>query len=58
MDKFIGGPVEVRESYTECVYEIESKDCVIIGGSSTPFEILSCDVGLVDGAQCKFKRKR
>ena len=58
MDKLIGGPEEGRESYRECLYEIESEDCVIIGGRSTPFEILSFDIELVDGAQCKCKRKR
>ena len=26
------GLVECIESYRECVYEIESEDCVIIGG--------------------------
>ena len=39
MDQLIGGPLEVRESYRECVYELESGDFVIIGGRSTPFEI-------------------
>ena len=29
------------------------EDCVIIGGRVTPFEILSCAIDLVDGAQCK-----
>ena len=33
------------------------KDCVVIGGRSTPFKISSCDIDLVDGAQCKCKRK-
>ena len=32
MDQLIGGPVEGRESYIERVYEIDSADCVIIGG--------------------------
>ena len=58
MDQFIGGPVEVRESYKECVYEIEIEDCIIIGGRSTPFDILSCAIDLVDGGQCKCKLKR
>ena len=58
MDKLVGGPVEVRESYRECVYEIESEDCVIICGRSTPFEIPSCAIDLVDGGQRKCKRKR
>ena len=40
------------------MYEIESEDCVIIGGRSTSFEILSCAVDLVDGAQHECKRKR
>ena len=40
------------------MYEIDSEDCVIISGRSTPFEISSCDIYLVDGAQCKCKRKR
>ena len=31
------------------------KDCVTIGESSTTVEILSCDIDLVDGAQCKCK---
>ena len=30
---------------------------VVIGSRSTPFEILGCDMDLVDGAQCKCKRK-
>ena len=51
MDQFIGGPVEGRESWTECVYEIDSEDCVIIGGRSTHFEISICAIDLVDGAQ-------
>ena len=58
MDQLIGGPVEGRESYRECVCEIESEDCVIIGGRSIPFEISSCDIDLVDGGQCKCKRKQ
>ena len=33
------------------------KDCVVIGGRSTPFNISSCAIDLVDGAQCKCKRK-
>ena len=57
MDQLIGGHVEGRESYRECVYEIESEDCVVIGGRSTPFEILSCAIDLVYGPQCKCKRK-
>ena len=32
-------------------------DCVIIGGRSTPFKILSYAIDLVDGAQCEGKRK-
>ena len=52
-----GGPVEGTESYRECVYEIESEYCVIIGGRSTPFQIQSCTIDLLDGAQCKCKRK-
>ena len=47
-----GGPVEGRESYRECVYEIESEDCIIIGGRSTTFDILICVIDLVDVAQC------
>ena len=39
MDQLIGGPVEGRESYRECVCEIESEDIFIVGGRSTPFEI-------------------
>ena len=39
MDQLIGGPVEDRESYRECVYEKESEDIVTIGGRSTPFDI-------------------
>ena len=58
MDQFIGGPVEVRESWREFLYEIESEYCVIIGGRSTHSEILSCAIDLVDGAQCKCKRKK
>ena len=27
MDQLIEGPVEVRESYRVCVYEIDSEDC-------------------------------
>ena len=53
-----GGPVEGRESYRRCVYEIESEDCVIIGGRSTSFNISICAIDLVDGAQYKCKRKR
>ena len=34
-----------------------SKDWVVIGGRSTTFDISSCVVDLVDGAQCKCKRK-
>ena len=56
MDNLIVGPVECRESWRERVYEIESEDCVIIGGRSTPLEISSCAIDLVDGAQCKCKR--
>ena len=44
-----GDPVEDRESYIVCVYEIESEDCVIVGGRSTPFKISSCAIDLVDG---------
>ena len=33
------------------------KYCVIIIGKSTPFEISGFDIDLVDGAQCKCKRK-
>ena len=40
------------------MYNIDSADCVIISGRSTPFEILSCAIDLVDGVQCKCKRKR
>ena len=40
------------------MYEIENEDRVIIGGRSTTFEILSCAIDLVDGAQYKCKRKR
>ena len=55
----VGGvPIEDRESNRDCVYEIESENCVIIGGRSTPFKISSCSIYLVDGAQCKCKRKR
>ena len=32
--------------------------CVVIGSRWTPFEILGCSTDLVDGAQCKFKRKK
>ena len=39
------------------MYEIESEDCVIIGGRSTTFEISSCAIDFVDGAQCQYKRK-
>ena len=43
-------------SYNVFVYiediEIESEYCVIIGGRSTPFDISSCAIDLVDGAQC------
>ena len=49
MDQLIGGPVKGRESYREWVYEIDSENCVIIGGRSTPFEISSCAIELVDG---------
>ena len=58
MDQLIGGHVEGRESQRECVYEIESEDCVIIGSRSASFDILSCAIDLVDGAQCKCKCKR
>ena len=34
------------------------EDCVVIGGRSTPFDILGCAIGLVDGTQCKCKHKR
>ena len=34
------------------------KYCVIIGGRWTTLEILGCAIDLVDGAQCKCKRKR
>ena len=40
------------------MYDIEGEDCVIIGGRSTPFEIFSCAIDVVDGVQCKYKRKR
>ena len=40
IDKLIGGPVEVRDSYIVCVCEIKSEDFFIIGGRSTPFKIL------------------
>ena len=58
MDQLNGGSVEGRESQRECVYEIESEDCIIIGGRSTPFEISSCAIHFVDGAEFKCKRKR
>ena len=34
------------------------KDCVVIGGRSTPFEILICAIDLVYDAQCERKSKR
>ena len=58
IDKLVGGSVEGRESYRECAYEIENGYCIIIGGRSTPFEISSCSVDLVYGAQSECKRKR
>ena len=58
MDQLIGGPVEGRKIQIECLYEIESEDYVIIVFRSTSFEISSCAIDLVDGAQCKGKRKR
>ena len=33
-------------------------DCIAIGGRSTTFDILGCVIELVDGSQCKCKRKR
>ena len=57
-NQLIGSPVGGIESYRECVYEVESEDCVIIGGRSIPFEISRRAIDLVDGAQCKCKRKR
>ena len=33
-------------------------DCVVIGGRWTPFEISGCAIALVDGVQCKCKRKQ
>ena len=39
------------------MYEIESEDGVIIGGRPTPLDISSYAIDLVDGAQCKCKRK-
>ena len=33
------------------------KDCVVIGGRSAPLDILGCAIDLLDGAQCKCKRK-
>ena len=33
------------------------KDCVIIGGSSTPFKILGCDIDLIYGTQYKCNYK-
>ena len=36
MDQLIGGPVEGKESYRECVCEIESEVSFVIGGRSTP----------------------
>ena len=48
MDQFIGGLVEGRESYREYMYDIESEDCVIIGGRSSHLEISSCAIDLVD----------
>ena len=56
MDQLIGGPVEGSESYRECGYDIESEDCVIIGGRSTPFKISSFTIDLIDGVQCKCNR--
>ena len=53
-----GGPVKGKESQRECVYEIENEDCLISGGRSTPFEIQTCAIDLIDGVQCKCKRKR
>ena len=53
-----GGHVEGRYSSRESVYEIESEDYVIIGGRSTYFDISSCTIDLIDGAQCKCKCKR
>ena len=40
------------------MYDIDSEDCVIIGGRSTPFEISICSIVLVDSGQCKCKRKK
>ena len=57
IDRSMHCPVEGREIWIECVYEIESEDCVMVGGRSTHFEISSCAIDLIDGAQCKFKRK-
>ena len=31
--------------------------CIVIGSRSTHFEILGCAIDLIDGAQCKYKRK-
>ena len=33
-------------------------DCVVIGGRWTPFKISGCFIALVDGVQCKCKRKQ
>ena len=57
-DGGVGGPVEGIQSKREFGKEIESQHCVIIVGRSTPFNISSCDINLVDGAQCKCKSKR
>ena len=38
-DQLIEVHVEGRESYRDCVCEIESEDFFIVGGRSTPFEI-------------------
>ena len=48
MDELIGGPVEGRQSQRVCVYEIESEGIFIIGGRTTPFEILQmvCNVNV------------
>ena len=40
------------------VLQQHGDDCVIIGGRWTPFEIYGCTIDLVDGAQCKCKRKQ
>ena len=52
-------PISVHQFWNVVLLVLQQcgDGCVIIGGRSTPFEISSYAIDLVDGGQCKCKRK-